>query len=108
MRHVKHECDVSHMNASCHLCEGTDDFYGVATISRLLKIIGLFCKRALQKRRYSAKETHNFKELTNRSHPISHMNAKMFSITYDECKDVFYARKECKDDDECKDVSYHI
>jgi len=29
---------------------------GVATISRLLKIIGLFCKRALQKRRYSAKE----------------------------------------------------
>jgi len=31
--------------------------YGVATISGLLKIIGLFCKRALQKRRYSAKET---------------------------------------------------
>ena len=29
--------------------------YGVATISRLLKIIGLFCKRALIKRRYSAK-----------------------------------------------------
>jgi len=27
--------------------------YGVATISRLLKIIGLFCKRALQKRLYS-------------------------------------------------------
>jgi len=43
---------------------------GVATISRLLKIIGLFCKRALQKRRYSAKETYNFKEPTNRSHPI--------------------------------------
>jgi len=34
--------------------------YGVATISRLLKIIGLFCKRALLKRRYSAKETYNF------------------------------------------------
>jgi len=31
--------------------------YGVATISRLLKIIGLFCKRALWKRLYSAKET---------------------------------------------------
>jgi len=44
---------------------------GVATISRLLKIIGLFCKRALQKRLYSAKETCNFKEPTNRSHPIS-------------------------------------
>jgi len=45
--------------------------YGVATISRLLKIIGLFCKRALQKRQYSAKETYNFKEPTNRSHPIA-------------------------------------
>ena len=49
---------------------------GVATISRLLKMIGLFCKRALEKRRYSAKETYNFKEPTNRSHPIfSHMQA---------------------------------
>jgi len=31
--------------------------YGVASISGLLKIIGLFCKRALEKRRYSAEET---------------------------------------------------
>ena len=45
--------------------------YGVATISRLLKIIGLLCKRALWKRRYSAKETYNFKEPNNRSHPIA-------------------------------------
>ena len=30
-------------------------WYGFATINGLLKIIGLFCKRALQKRRYSAK-----------------------------------------------------
>ena len=29
----------------------------MATISRLLKMIGLFCKRALQKRLYSADET---------------------------------------------------
>ena len=42
---------------------------GVATISRLLKIIVLFCKRAPQKRLHSAKETYNFKEPTNRSHP---------------------------------------
>jgi len=33
-------------------------------------MIGLFCKRALQKRLYSAKETYDFKESTNRSHPI--------------------------------------
>jgi len=30
--------------------------------TRFLKIIGLFCKRALWKRLYSAKETYNFKE----------------------------------------------
>jgi len=32
------------------------------TVPRLLKITGLFCKRALQKRLYSAKETYNSKE----------------------------------------------
>jgi len=36
--------------------------YGVATISRLPKNIGLFCKRALWKRLYSAKETSFAKE----------------------------------------------
>ena len=45
--------------------------YGVATIRKLLKMIDLFCKRALQNRRYSAKETCNFKEPTHRSHPIA-------------------------------------
>ena len=45
-------------------------YYGVATISRLLKITGLFCKRALSKGLYSAKETYDFKEPTNCSHPI--------------------------------------
>jgi len=49
---------------------------GVATISRLLKITGLFCKRALCKRWCSAKETYNFKEPTNRSHPIWHDSSK--------------------------------
>ena len=44
----------------------------MATISRLLKSIGLFCKRALQKRPIFSKETYNFKEPTNRSHPISY------------------------------------
>ena len=55
------------IHATCATCSCTS---GVATISRLLEIIGLFCKSALQKRRYSAKETCNFKEPTNRSHPI--------------------------------------
>jgi len=47
-----------------------DVCYGMASISRLLKIIGLCCKRALQKRWVYAKETYNFKEPTNRSNPI--------------------------------------
>ena len=41
----------------------------VATMSRLPKNIGLFCKRALLKRLYSAEETY-IKEPTNHSHPI--------------------------------------
>ena len=45
--------------------------YGVATISRLLYIIGLFRKRALYKRQCSAKATYPFKEPTSHSHPRS-------------------------------------
>jgi len=45
-------------------------WYGVASISRLLKITGLFFNRALLKRLYSAKETYNLIEPTHRSHPI--------------------------------------
>jgi len=40
----------------------------VQSLQIVAKITGL--KKALQKRRYSTKETYNFKELANRSHPI--------------------------------------
>jgi len=53
----------------------------VATISRLLQIICLFCKRALSKRLCSAKETYNFKEPTNRSHPIWEMTCTQRAVT---------------------------
>jgi len=43
----------------------------VATVSRIDKITGLFCKRDLWKRRYSAKETYHFIDPTDCSHPIS-------------------------------------
>jgi len=46
--------------------------YGVATISRLLKIIGLFCRIQSLLQGSFAKETYDFKEPTNRSHPICH------------------------------------
>ena len=42
----------------------------MALVSRIDKITGLFCKRALQKRLYSAKETCIFDAPTNNSHPI--------------------------------------
>jgi len=44
--------------------------YGVTTVSRLDKIVGLFCKRALKRRKYSAKETCNLIDSTKRSHAI--------------------------------------
>ena len=44
-------------------------WYGVATISRLIKIIGLFCRISSLLQGSFAKETYNFKEPTNRSHP---------------------------------------
>jgi len=44
--------------------------YEMATISRLLKIEGLFCKIALLKRPTFFTETYNFKEPTNCSYPI--------------------------------------
>jgi len=50
--------------------------YGVALVSRIDKIIDLFCKRALQKRRYSAKETYNLIDPTERSHPIQFSSQK--------------------------------
>jgi len=56
--------------------------YGVATISRLLKSIGLFCRLSSLSYGYFAKDTHDFKEPTNRSHLIQHMYVKIFVCTY--------------------------
>ena len=59
----------------------TIQFYAVPTISRLLKITGLLCKRALQMSLYSAKETSNLKGPTNRSHPISRFCATLSQLS---------------------------
>jgi len=67
--------------------------YGVATWSRLRKIIRLFCERALWKRRYSAKETYHFKEPTNRSYPIPNsvrVNSHIHSHTHTHPIDTHY------------------
>jgi hypothetical protein len=55
-----------------------------------LKMIGLFCKRALHKRRYSAKETYNLIDLTDRSHPI-HKRAVSYpaSDVFNDTREIF-------------------
>ena len=50
---------------------GVASCYRVASINRMLKNIGLFCKRALQKRPIFCKETYVVREPTNRNHLIS-------------------------------------
>ena len=54
--------------------------HGVATISRIDEIIGLFCKRALSKRLYSAKETCNLIDPSRCSHPMPHCIGKCMYI----------------------------
>jgi len=57
--------------------------YGVATISRLLKIAGLFCRISSLLWGSFAIETYNFKEPTNRSHSMSSLSypiSNFFSV----------------------------
>ena len=61
------------------------ELYGVAAISRLLKIIGLCCRRALWKRRYSAKETYDFQEPNKRSHPIALVSCSIVNSVDSRC-----------------------
>ena len=51
-------CACVHVYLS--ICLQCGDRYGVALVSRIDQIIGLCCKRALEKRRYSAKKTYCF------------------------------------------------
>jgi len=45
--HVTYDRVLSHMNESRHILKSRVTYYGVATIRERLKIIRLFCKRAL-------------------------------------------------------------
>jgi len=67
--HFTYKWVLSHMKEIYHIW--TDQVtYGVATVSRLLKNIGLFCRISSLLQGSFAKETYDFKEHTNRSHPI--------------------------------------
>ena len=54
-----------------HVCERGSCWYGVTLVRRIDEMICFFCTRALWKTQYSAKETWNFIDPTDCSHPIS-------------------------------------
>jgi len=54
--------------------------YGVATMSRLLQIIGLFCRIWSLLQGSFAKETYTFKEPPKRSHPIQYLYCYLMYI----------------------------
>ena len=56
--------------------------YGVATMSRLLKVIGLFCRISSLLQGCFAKETYNFKAPTHRDHPIWRRACIQLGSTY--------------------------
>ena len=67
-----HELNQSSSNGKLNSAMGWLKFdSGVATTSRLLKIIDLFCRILSLLQGSFAKETYHFKESTNRSHSIS-------------------------------------
>jgi len=68
--HICNWCHVwYHTGLSSHIWKDIAIWYGVATMSRRLKVTGLFCRISLLQGSF-AKETYNFKEPSNRSHPI--------------------------------------
>ena len=68
--HIYSRIDLSQESVCCL------NYDGVATIRRLLEITGLFCKTALTKILYFAKETYAFKGPNNRSHTIYEMTVQ--------------------------------
>jgi len=72
--------------------------YGVATISRLLKIVGLFCRISSLLQVSFAKETCNFKEPTNYSHPIVRSKEMVSSINESvimNCRHISVVKRWC-------------
>ena len=83
MRQLTH-VDKSSTRVKCliHLLHARMHVYGVATISRLLKIIGLFCRNYLFYRAPLQKRPTIWKEPTTHSHPIRACNAWIIYMYY--------------------------
>jgi len=74
----------THMRAHSHAHTNHWSCYGVAEISRLLQILGLFCRILSLTQGSFAKETYNFEEPTNRDHPIraKHTRVRMHTRSH--------------------------
>jgi len=78
-----------------HKCMQTNNM-GWLRLVGSIKIKGLFCKRALSKRRYSAKETYNFIDPTDRSDPISmRIRTVVYTLHMCVCVSVVYTLHMC-------------
>jgi len=92
---LRADAHLTHTNLHCMQSLHS---YGVASVSRIDKIIRLFCKRALLKRRYSAKETCNLIDPANRSHPITfgicYQTKCMWGNTRDSTHDSAWRRQQ--------------
>ena len=64
-----------------HFWECSPTYYGLATVSRIDKIIGLFCRISSLLQGSFAKETYNLIDPTNQSHPISRHNEALHSVS---------------------------
>jgi len=69
--------------------------YGVAMMSRLLKILGLFCRISSLLQGSFAKETYNFKAPTHRSHPILVLTFCSVSILLPTSSNCMDTRPHC-------------
>jgi len=86
-----HMCDTKHSYVWYTMHSYV--WYGVATISKLLKIIGLFCRISSLLWGSFAKETYNCKEPTNRRYPIWRIH--MCGMTHSFGKALVCACESC-------------
>ena len=67
-----HSSALQHTAAHYNTQTDTYTSYGVATVSRIDKIVGIFCRISSHLQGLCAKKTYNFIDPTNCSHPIGY------------------------------------
>jgi len=71
-------------------------YYGVATVSRIDKIIGLFCRILSLLQSSFAKETYNLIDPTNQNQPIVKSRVQMSHVTHmSQCRRWYHFVRTC-------------